>query len=282
MAVLLDGKAAALQVRKGLRPRVKALVEKGITPGLTVVLVGNNPASEIYVRNKEKGCEKVGIHSEVIRMKAETTQEELLAVIRRLNADPSVHGILVQLPLPGHLNEEEVLALIDPDKDVDGFHAMNAGRLLIGTPGFVSCTPKGVIELLHQYDVPLEGKNALVIGRSNIVGKPMAVLLLRENCTVTVAHSRTRNLKELCLQADIVVAAIGKAGFVTADMVKEGAVVVDVGINRTEDGKVVGDVDFENVEKKASYITPVPGGVGAMTIAMLLTNAVEAAERYGK
>ena len=278
-AQIIDGKSIALAVRQGLEPRVEALKAKGVTPGLTVVVVGDDPASAIYVRNKERASQKLDMNGTVLRMPGETTQEELLTVVRKLNADDSIHGILVQLPLPAHIDEHAILREIDPDKDVDGFHAMNAGRLLNGEKGFVACTPKGVMRLLETTGVDLNGKNAVVVGRSNIVGKPMALLLLQKNCTVTIAHSRTRNLADVTRAADILVVAVGRAGMITGDMIKPGAVVMDVGINRV-DGKVVGDVDFESAKEVASYITPVPGGVGAMTIAMLMENAVEAAENH--
>ena len=278
-AQIIDGKSIALAVRQGLEPRVEALKAKGVTPGLTVVVVGDDPASAIYVRNKERASQKLGMNGTVLRMPGETTQEELLTVVRKLNADDSIHGILVQLPLPKHIDEHAILREIDPDKDVYGFHAMNAGRLLNGEKGFVACTPKGVMRLLETTGVDLNGKNAVVVGRSNIVGKPMALLLLQKNCTVTIAHSRTRNLADVTRSADILVVAVGRAGMITGDMIKPGAIVMDVGINRV-DGKVVGDVDFESAKEVASYITPVPGGVGAMTIAMLMENAVEAAENH--
>ena len=277
-AQVLDGKVLSREVLGRVTERVTALKAKGIQPGLAVILVGNDPASEIYVRNKGLACGETGIRSETIRMPAETTQKALEAEIDRLNADETIHGILVQLPLPAQLNEQAALARIRPEKDVDGFHLMNAGALMTGAAGVIPCTPKGALYMLRTTGMELSGRNAVVIGRSNIVGKPMAMLLLRENCTVTVCHSRTLNLKEHCRQADILVAAVGKAGFVTADMVKEGAAVIDVGINRV-DGKVRGDVDFEGVSRVASWITPVPGGVGKMTIAMLMENTVEAAER---
>jgi methylenetetrahydrofolate dehydrogenase (NADP+)/methenyltetrahydrofolate cyclohydrolase len=276
-AQIIDGKSIALEVREGLAPRVEALKAKGITPGLTVLVVGDDPASAIYVRNKERACKKLGMAGTVTRLPAETTQQELLDIVRRLNADDAVHGILVQLPLPGHIDEQEVLRAIDPDKDVDGFHAMNAGRLMNGEAGFVACTPKGVMRLLKMTGVDLNGKNAVVVGRSNIVGKPMALLLLRENCTVTIAHSRTKDLSAVTRGADILVVAVGRPQMITGEMIKPGAVVMDVGINRV-DGKVVGDVDFDSAKEVASFITPVPGGVGAMTIAMLMENTVEAAE----
>ena len=278
-AQIIDGKSIALQVRQGLQPRVDALKARGITPGLTVVVVGDDPASAIYVRNKERASQKLGMNGTVMRLPEQTTQEELLEVVRKLNTDESIHGILVQLPLPSHIDEHAILRAIDPDKDVDGFHAMNAGRLLNGEKGFVACTPKGVMRLLETTGVDLNGKNAVVVGRSNIVGKPMALLLLQKNCTVTIAHSRTRDLAAVTRNADILVVAVGRAGMITGEMIKPGAVVMDVGINRV-DGKVVGDVDFESASQVASYITPVPGGVGAMTIAMLMENTVEAAENY--
>jgi len=257
---------------------VEALKEKGLTPGLTVILVGDDPASQTYVSNKEKACARLGIHSDTLRMPPETTQEQLEAEILRANADPAIHGILVQLPLPRHLDSDRALSLILPEKDVDGFHDINAGRLSRGMDCVVACTPKGALHMLKTAGIPIAGKEAVVIGRSNIVGKPMALLLLQENATVTVCHSRTADLAEHTRRADILVAAIGKPRFVTADMVKEGAAVIDVGINRV-DGKLCGDVDFDAVKEKAAYITPVPGGVGKMTIAMLMDNTVSAAEK---
>lgn len=279
-ATIIDGRAVAKAYKEGIAARTQEMIAKGIHPHLAVVLVGENPASQVYVRNKENGCIKAGIRSTVIRLAEDCTQEELERTVIALNEDASVHGILVQLPLPKHLDEARVLRLIDPDKDVDGFHAMNSGRLMNGQPGFVPCTPLGVMELLKAYDIPVAGKHAVVIGRSNIVGKPMAMLLLSANATVTVCHSRTQNLKELTRQADILVAAVGRAGFVTADMVKPGAVVIDVGINRV-DGQIVGDVDYQPVSEVAGYITPVPGGVGQMTIALLLANTLDAAQHCG-
>ena len=280
-ARIIDGKSIAKELRESLAPRVAALKEQGITPGLTVIVVGDDPASAIYVRNKERACVELGMNSQVLRFPAETTQEEILNTVRLLNQDDSVHGILVQLPLPRHIDEQAVLRAIDPDKDVDGFHAMNAGRLMNGEPGFVACTPKGVMRLLEVSGVELDGKNAVVVGRSNIVGKPMALLLLQKNCTVTIAHSHTKDLTAVTRSADILVVAVGRAGFITGDMIKPGAAVMDVGINRV-DGKVGGDVDFESAKEVASCITPVPGGVGAMTIAMLMENTVEAAENYAR
>ena len=277
-AEILSGKEMSGSLRKEIAERVARLKEQGVTPGLAVILVGNDPASEIYVRNKGNGCAETGMYSRTIQMPEETTQEQLETAIDELNADPAIHGILVQLPLPKQLDEQAALARILPEKDVDGFHLINAGHMLTGTEGVVACTPRGALYMIKSTGLDLEGKEAVVIGRSNIVGKPMAMLLLRENCTVTICHSRTKNLAEHTRRADILVAAVGKAGFVTADMVKPGAVVIDVGINRV-DGKVKGDVDFDAVEEVAGWITPVPGGVGKMTITMLLANTVEAAER---
>ena len=280
-AEILSGKTMSEELRAEIASRVSALKERGLTPGLAVILVGNDPASEIYVRNKGNGCTEVGMYSRTINMPAETTQEELEAAIEDLNADSAIHGILVQLPLPKHLDEQAALAKILPEKDVDGFHLINAGHMLTGTEGVVACTPRGALHMIKSTGVNLSGKEAVVIGRSNIVGKPMAMLLLKENCTVTMCHSRTQNLAEHTRRADILVAAVGKAGFVTADMVKPGAIVIDVGINRV-DGKVKGDVDYDAVKEVAGWITPVPGGVGKMTITMLLMNTVEAAERMLK
>ena len=280
-ATLIDGRAVAKAFKEEIAQRTQAMIAQGVTPHLAVVLVGEDPASQVYVRNKENGCIKAGIRSTVIRLEEDCTQQELEETVKRLNADASVDGILVQLPLPKHLNEASVLRLIDPDKDVDGFHAMNSGRLMNGQPGFVPCTPLGVMKLLEAYGIDPAGKHAVVIGRSNIVGKPMTMLLLRANATVTICHSRTQNLAEITRQADILVAAVGRANFVTADMVKPGAAVIDVGINRV-DGKIVGDVDFDAVSGVAGYITPVPGGVGQMTIAMLLANTLDAAAKRGR
>lgn len=277
-ARLLDGKAMAAGLEEELKLRVTALNEKGITPGLMVILVGEDPASQTYVNNKEKACARLGIRSVTLRMPENTAQEELEAVIREANADDSIHGILVQLPLPRHLDGDRALSLILPQKDVDGFHDINAGRLSRGLDCTVACTPKGALYMLKRAGIQIAGKEAVVVGRSNIVGKPMALLLLQENATVTVCHSRTADLAAHTRRADILVAAIGKPRFITADMVKEGAVVVDVGINRVE-GKLCGDVDFDAVTEKASWITPVPGGVGKMTIAMLMDNTVTAAEK---
>lgn len=278
-ARILDGRAMSESLRREIAEGVRKLqAETGIVPGLAVILAGNDPASEIYVRNKGNGCREAGMFSETVNLPAEVTQEALEAEIDRLNGDPRIHGILVQLPLPAHLDEARALARILPEKDVDGFHLLNAGLLMTGGKGVVPCTPRGAMYMIRQTGIDLNGKEAVVIGRSNIVGKPMAMLLLRENCTVTVCHSRTRDLPAVTRRADILVSAVGRAGFVTADMVKPGAVVIDVGINRV-DGKVRGDVDFENVKEVADWITPVPGGVGKMTITMLLRNTLEAAEK---
>ena len=275
-AVWMDGRAVAKEWKEKLAKAVEEMTASGVTPHLAVVLVGENPASQVYVRNKENACLKAGIRSSVIRLSEGCTQVELENVVTALNQDQSVHGILVQLPLPKHLDEARVLDLISPEKDVDGFHPVNVGRLNNGQNGFVPCTPLGVMKLLEAYKIDLEGKRAVVIGRSNIVGKPMAMLLLAQNATVTVCHSKTKNLAEIAREADILIAAVGKAGFITADMVKPGAVVIDVGINRI-DGQIVGDVDTKNVYEVAGYLTPVPGGVGQMTIAMLLANTLQAA-----
>lgn len=280
-AQILDGKAMSATLREEIAQRVAALKEKGVTPGLAVILVGDDPASQIYVKNKGIGCQQTGMHSETVRMPEETTQEALEKEIERLNADPSIHGILVQLPLPKHLDEAAALAAIRPEKDVDGFHIENAGRLLNGLPGVVACTPKGALEMIRRTGVDLNGREAVVVGRSNIVGKPMALLLLQENCTVTMCHSRTADLAAHTRRADVLIAAVGKPKFITADMIKPGAIVIDVGINRV-DGKVVGDVDYEAAKEVAGWITPVPGGVGRMTITMLLLNTLEAAEKCAR
>ena len=275
---ILDGKAVSLKVKESVKVRADELKKFGIEPTLAVVLVGEDKASQTYVRAKEKACNEYGIKSVAHRLSENTTQNELLALINVLNLDDSIHGILVQLPLPKHIDTNIVLAAIDPRKDVDGFHAVNVGKLVSGLDGFVPCTPLGVMEILKEYGIDVAGLNAVVIGRSNIVGKPMANLLLNASATVTVTHSKTKNLKEICKNADLIVAAIGKPFFLKADMVKDGAVVVDVGINRLDDGRLVGDVDFDEVAPKCSYITPVPGGVGPMTIAMLLNNTILAAQ----
>jgi methylenetetrahydrofolate dehydrogenase (NADP+)/methenyltetrahydrofolate cyclohydrolase len=278
-ARLIDGKALAASLRAGLIPRIEALAARGRRPGLAVILVGDDPASAVYVRNKIKACEQTGIRSWFEHLPAQTGEEQLLARIAALNANPDVHGILVQLPLPQHLDAQKVLETIAFDKDVDGLHATNAGLTLMGRPHFRSCTPYGVMKMLESIDYPLRGAHAVVLGRSNMVGKPMAMLLLAANATVTICHSATRDLASITRQADVLVAAVGKLGLVTADMVKPGAVVIDVGTNRTPDGKLAGDVDFDAVREVAGWISPVPGGVGPMTITMLLVNTVEAAER---
>ena len=280
MAKLIDGKLISAQIRAEIKEEVAAFEEeRGFVPGLAVVIVGENPASQVYVRNKARACAEVGFYSEVHELSASTTQEELNALVDRLNGDERIHGILVQLPLPKHLDETEVLLRIDPAKDVDAFHPYNVGKIMIGDYDFLPCTPAGVMALLERSGIDPAGKRCVVIGRSNIVGKPMAMLLLHANGTVTVCHSRTQNLAALCREADILVVAIGRADFVGADMVKPGAVVIDVGMNRREDGKLTGDVDFAAVEPIASAITPVPGGVGPMTITMLLQNTLTAASK---
>lgn len=275
MAKLIDGKAIAAQIKDECREKVAGMKAEGIEVTLAVIQVGNDPASTVYVGNKKKACEYIGIRSLAYELPEETAESELLELIAELNGRKDVNGILVQLPLPGHINEEKVLDAIDSRKDVDGFHPQNVGALCIGKPGFVSCTPAGIIQLLKRSGVEIAGKECVVVGRSNIVGKPMALLLLRENGTVTVAHSKTENLREVTRRADILVAAVGKPKMITADYVKEGAVVIDVGIHRNENNKLCGDVDFESVEPVCSAITPVPGGVGPMTIAMLMNNCVE-------
>jgi len=278
-ATIIDGKKVSSELKAALAQEVQQLTEAGVRPGLAVILVGEDPASQVYVRNKEKTCVDLGMHSEVHRLPADTPQAELVALIESLNASDAIHGILVQKPLPGHIDEKAVIGAIAVEKDVDGFHPISIGNLLIGDEGFVPCTPAGVIELLRAYDISLEGKRAAIIGRSNIVGKPMAALLIRENATVTVCHSRTANLAEVTREADIVIAAIGRPNMVTADYIKPGAVVIDVGINRLPNGKLAGDVDFESAKEVASAITPVPGGVGPMTIALLMKNTVESARK---
>ena len=277
---LIDGKKIAAQVKQELADEVKRMKAAGAkTPHLVAVLVGNDPASETYVASKVKACQEVGFKSTEMRYSADITEEQLLAVVDKLNQDADVDGYIVQLPLPRHISEHKVLMAIDPDKDVDGFHPVSVGRLWIGEKGFLSCTPAGIIQLLKRSDITLDGKECVVVGRSNIVGKPMAALLLRENATVTIAHSHTKNLKEITKRADILIAAVGKARFIDEDYVKDGAVVIDVGMHRDENGKLCGDVAFERVSKKASAITPVPGGVGPMTIAMLMNNCVETARQ---
>lgn len=276
---IIDGKKVSAEVKEEVRQQTLKLKEThGITPGLAVVIVGDDPASRVYVNNKKKACELVGFKSEEYALPAETTQQELLNLVETLNNKDDINGILVQLPLPKHLDDKAVIAAINPKKDVDAFHAVNVGRIMLGEYDFLPCTPAGVMEMLHSYNIEVSGKNCVVIGRSNIVGKPMAMLLLHENGTVTICHSRTRDLAEVTKQADILVAAVGRPKFVTADMVKDGAVVIDVGMDRDENGKLCGDVDFENVKDKCSYITPVPGGVGPMTIATLMKNTLKAAK----
>ena len=278
MAKIIDGKAISAEVRAEIRKEVSLLAENGIKVCLAVVIVGDDPASQVYVRNKKRACDETGIASEIIAMPSETTEEELISVLDGLNSRSEINGILVQLPLPKHINERNIIAHIDPKKDVDAFCDENVGRIMTGNFSFLPCTPAGIIELLRRSGVSVCGKDCVVIGRSNIVGKPMAMLLLHENGTVTICHSRTKNLPEITRRADILVSAVGKAGFVTADMVKPGAVVIDVGMNRTPEGKLTGDVDFASVEPIASLITPVPGGVGPMTVTMLLKNTVTAAK----
>lgn len=278
MAAIIDGKLVSAAVREEVRLEAQKLKEKNINVGLAVVIVGDDPASRVYVNNKKKACEQVGFISEEYVLPAETTQQELVSLVKELNARKDINGILVQLPLPAHLDEKEIIETIDPQKDVDAFHAVNVGKIMIGDYDFLPCTPSGVMEMLRYYNIDVCSKNCVVIGRSNIVGKPMAMLLLHKNGTVTICHSKTKNLREICAQADILVAAVGIAKFVKADMVKEGAVVIDVGMDRDENGKLCGDVDFETVKEKASYITPVPGGVGPMTISTLMKNTLKAAK----
>jgi methylenetetrahydrofolate dehydrogenase (NADP+) / methenyltetrahydrofolate cyclohydrolase len=278
-AQLIDGVALSKKLRASVALRAAALRARGITPGLAVLLVGENPASQVYVRNKVRACEDNGLHSVLERHPANLTEADLLSRVDTLNRDPAIHGILVQLPLPPHIDSHKVIEAISPDKDVDGFHVASAGALMVGQPGFWPCTPYGCMKMLEDIGYDLRGKHAVVIGRSNIVGKPMALMLLQKNATVTVCHSATTDLKAMTLQADVIVAAVGKRNVVTADMVKPGAVVIDVGMNRNDEGKLCGDVDFDNVKEVAGYITPVPGGVGPMTITMLLVNTLEAAER---
>ncbi len=280
MATIIDGKALAQKKQADLAQKVEKLkADKGIVPGLVVILVGDNPASQVYVRNKERSAKKVGFLSETVRLSDAISEEELIAVIEQYNNDDHFHGILVQLPLPSHINDKRILLAIDPKKDVDGFHPMNTGHLWNGRPVMVPCTPAGIMEMFREYNVDLEGKNAVIIGRSNIVGKPMAQLLLDKNATVTLTHSRTRHLSKITSQADILIVAIGRGHFVTKEFVKEGAVVIDVGMNRDDDGKLIGDVKYDEVEPIASFITPVPGGVGPMTITMLLEQTYQATLR---
>ena len=279
MYTRIDGKEVSASVRNSITEKVNELRAKGVTPGLAVIIVGNDPASRVYVNNKKKGCEQTGMNSFEYALPEETTTEELISLIEKLNGEKDVHGILCQLPVPKHIDEEKVLNAISPDKDVDAFHPVNCGKVMTGDYTFAPCTPAGMVEMLKYYNIPVAGKHCVIIGRSNIVGKPMAMLMLKENATVTVCHSRTQNLAEITKQADILVAAVGRPKFVTPDMVKDGAVVLDVGINRMDDGKLCGDVDFDAVCEKTSYITPDPGGVGPMTITMLLKNTLAAAEQ---
>ena len=278
MAIIIDGKAVSAATREAIKNEVAELKEKGVTPGLAVIIVGDDPASRVYVNNKKKACAELGMLSEEYALPAETTNEELLGLINELNGRKDINGILCQLPLPRHLDEKAVINAIAPEKDVDAFHPVNVGGIMTGDYSFLPCTPAGVMQMLKHYDIQTAGKHCVVIGRSNIVGKPMAMLMLHANATVTICHSRTVNLAEECKRADILIAAVGKPKFVTPDMVKEGAVVIDVGMDRDENGKLCGDVDFDAVEPIASHITPVPGGVGPMTIAMLMKNAVSAAK----
>lgn len=280
MTEIMDGKALAQKMQSELTIKVQQLKqEKGIVPGLVVILVGDNPASQVYVRNKERAALAAGFKSETVRLSESICQEELIAIIERYNEGDTIHGILVQLPLPNHINDKKIILAIDPKKDVDGFHPMNTGHLWSGRPLMVPCTPAGIVEMLREYEVDLEGKHAVIIGRSNIVGKPMAQLLLDKNATVTLTHSRTRHLEDVCRHADVLIVAIGQGHFVTKDFVKEGAVVIDVGMNRDDNGKLIGDVAFDEVSQVASKITPVPGGVGPMTITMLLEQTYQAALR---
>ena len=278
MAEIIDGKELARKIRVRLKDKVDALKNNGINPKLAVIMVGNDKASKVYVRNKSKACEEIGVDFEEFLMDENTTMGQLLNLIEKLNNRKDIHGILLQSPIPGHLDINKAFNKIDYRKDVDGFNPINVGKLSIGEDCFVSCTPSGVVKMLEEYNIEIQGKNVVIIGRSNIVGKPLIQCMLKKNATVTVCHSKTQNIKQITSNADILIAALGKAKFITQDMVKDGAVVIDVGINRTDEGKLVGDVDFENVKNKASYITPVPGGVGPMTIAMLMTNVVKAAE----
>jgi len=279
MAKIIDGKAISLQIREEIKAEVEKMKEAGVTPGLAVIIVGEDPASKVYVKNKRLACENTGIYSELYELPESTTEEELLELIKRLNADEKIDGILVQLPLPKHIRENVVIESISPNKDVDAFHAVNVGKIMIGNYDFLPCTPAGVMALLERSEIDVAGKECVVVGRSNIVGKPMSMLLLHANGTVTTCHSRTKDLASVCRRADILVVAIGKPNFIKGDMIKEGAVVIDVGVNRLPDGKLAGDVDFASAEKVASYITPVPGGVGPMTITMLLKNTIKSASK---
>lgn len=277
-AKIIDGKAVSAEVKAAVAAETAQLKEKGIVPGLAVIIVGDDPASRVYVNNKKKACAAVGFHSEEYALPAQTTENELLHLVRELNENPHINGILVQLPLPAQIDEHKVIAAIAPEKDVDAFHAVNVGKIMIGDYDFLPCTPSGCMDLIHSTGVEIAGKNCVVVGRSNIVGKPMAMLLLHESGTITICHSKTQNLKEICQNADILVVAIGKAKFITGDMIKKGAVVIDVGMDRDENGKLCGDVDFDSAKEVAGYITPVPGGVGPMTIATLMRNTLTAAK----
>ena len=281
MALIIDGKKISLEIMAEIRKEVSELVAGGIRPGLVAVRVGDNAASAIYIRNKRKACEQVGIYSEEHHLPADFREEELLKIIDGFNSNPEIHGILIQLPLPEQFNTERIMRSVSPEKDVDGLHYSNVGLLTMGNPLFIPCTPAGIIEMLDRYRIPIEGRHAVIIGRSNLVGRPVALLLMHRHATVTICHSKTKDISAICRLADILVAAIGRPRFITADMVKEGAVIIDVGINRLPDKSLVGDVDFSSVESKCGWITPVPGGVGPMTIAMLLKNTVEAARRIG-
>ena len=278
-AIRMDGKMVSAKVRGSILEEVNKLKEQGVRPGLAVIIVGEDPASQVYVRNKERACEECGFYSEKYALPEETTQEQLLELIEELNHNPRIDGILCQLPVPKHIDDQAIIDAISPEKDVDAFHPVNIGKIMVGNFDFLPCTPAGVMQLLEEYGIDPQGKNCVVVGRSNIVGKPMSMLLLHKHGTVTICHSRTKNLKEVCAQADILVAAVGKADFVTADMVKEGATVIDVGMNR-KDGKLCGDVCFDEVNEKAAYLTPVPGGVGPMTITMLMKNTLKAAKLH--
>ena len=282
MAIIIDGKELAKKTRQNLKIECDELKSKGITPKLAVIMVGDNPASKVYVRNKSKACQEVGVEYEEYLLDSNITQKELIDLIKKLNNDKNINGILLQSPIPKHLDINEAFRTIDYHKDVDGFHPMNVGKLTLGQDTFVSCTPYGVMRMFEEYNIDLCGKNVVILGRSNIVGKPLTQCCLNKNATITVCHSKTQNTKKITKEADIVISAIGKAKFITEDMIKEGAIVIDVGINRDENGKIVGDVDFENVKQKASYITPVPGGVGPMTVAMLINNVIKAAKNQNE
>ena len=282
MAIIIDGKELAKKTRQNLKIECDELKSKGITPKLAVIMVGDNPASKVYVRNKSKACQEVGVEYEEYLLDSNITQKELIDIIKKLNNDKNINGILLQSPIPKHLDINEAFRTIDYHKDVDGFHPMNVGKLTLGQDTFVSCTPYGVMRMFEEYNIDLCGKNVVILGRSNIVGKPLTQCCLNKNATITVCHSKTQNTKKLTKEADIVISAIGKPKFITEDMIKEGAIVIDVGINRDENGKIVGDVDFENVKQKASYITPVPGGVGPMTVAMLINNVIKAAKNQNQ